>query len=265
MHFTLIATAATAAALCAAGPLPPPHLTPQKIREMQAYDFPQRLREDTKMTPPLEQKPQPPSHGEDEHICQKPGYPGIVVPPSGHPEQPGADAPRSVDRKPDAQPSNPSETQEASMRRRSEAAGPIPPGHQTSCIRGDHYPPPPDDEERRREPVGPLPPSHLPPRQLEEDTKITPPSKEKPELSRGDDDHITCRSKSVRYCEEKERSMEMRKALEKINGHGGAKPDVQPSNLPGKPEKSTRTRRTASPLSLPQQLTGISKEDRERS
>ena len=56
----------------------------------------------------------------------------------------------------------------------------------------------------------------------------------------------------------------MRKALEKINGHGGAKPDVQPSNLPGKPEKSTRMRRTASPLSLPQQLTGISKEDREK-
>ena len=131
MHFTLIATAATAAALCAAGPLPPPHLSPQRISKMQEYDFPQRLREDTKMTPPLEQKPQLRSHGEDEHSCQKSGHPGLVVPPSGHPEQPGADAPKSVDRKPDAHPSNPSETQEASMRRRSEAADTLPPPHRT--------------------------------------------------------------------------------------------------------------------------------------
>jgi hypothetical protein len=133
MHFALIATAATAAALCAAGPLPPPgpHLSPQRIRETQAYDFPQRLREDTKMTPPLEQKPQLRSHGEDQHKYQKSGHPGLVVPPSVHPEQPGADAPKSVDRKPDAHPSNPSETQEASMRRPSEAADTLPPPYRT--------------------------------------------------------------------------------------------------------------------------------------
>jgi hypothetical protein len=107
MHFALIATAATAATLCAAGPLPPPNLTPQQIRETEELcgapgpgypeyllnHFPQRLGEDDKTTPPLEEKPELSVRSDDDHIiCSKTGQPRLVVPPSGYLEQPGVDA-----------------------------------------------------------------------------------------------------------------------------------------------------------------------------
>lgn len=107
MHLKLVATAAAllpiATTSCAAGPLPPLHLPSKKLEEYH------------KATPPLREKPEL-SRGEDDHtLCRKPEPHGLVVTLSGRPAQPGVNASKPVDTKPDVLPSNPSETQEASI------------------------------------------------------------------------------------------------------------------------------------------------------
>jgi hypothetical protein len=157
------------------------------------------------------------------------------------------------------------------------AANPLPPWTQGSCLRGDDdVLPPPGEQERHRETTDsfPLPP-HLTPRQIDEDTKMAPPSKANPELSHHDDDHFTCvyrvPSTSLKRIE---RSRKVRKALEEgLHGHGGVKaneesghlrqPDMdasgpvdlksgaQPSNPSGPPGASMKRRRTTELISVP--------------
>jgi hypothetical protein len=212
MHFGFITTTATllavAATSCAAGPMPPPR----------------RLAD---MTPSEEL-----SYYENGNCgCEKSLPPRAKVSPPGNHEHPGADASKILDMKPDSQPPNPPETQEASMRRRGEA---IPPPHlalkelkdyhegiplsKIPLLRGDDSAQPPSEErEMRRETAGPLSPPHLTPEEIEKYAKMTHPLP--------DEDVPQCKQPGISR-EDREKITRARELLEeKRRGHGGRKPD----------------------------------------
>jgi hypothetical protein len=145
MHFKFIATATAllpiATTLCAAGPLPPPHLTPM---ELEAYhkgepDGWERI-SCHDGAPPISEERLKKFEGARKALEEQLNGHGDVKTnrESSHPERTGADTPKPVDTKPGVQQSNPPETREKSTRMRRTAI-PLPLPQQLTQERIEHY------------------------------------------------------------------------------------------------------------------------------